>query len=291
MFGLQLQEIQHAPTLRAKAALIPECSFPTIAEKSQALKPFYKLVDLIGRAEKQHPMHHFFSEGIAADVCSSKHVWCFKTIKIDTQFADRKRSMFEGPFFTSEKYPWPSGREAKYAAPLMQIDLCELSILNEKDYGDGLLQVFELGQGELDLRVVPRIELETAHLTACPSPTEDNFLNEDHRVWLDPSGEVSQIIGYEPPRLSELPYFEADENDPVVFQKITEQMQSVVANHCEDIFVVRDLKTALWRQLLINIGCCECYDWEGGNPQVSFCDDPGSDNRFSANWGSRRWLY
>jgi len=79
---------------------------------------------------------------------------------------DRLRTLFSGPLYTSEAFPWPFDGEAAPLEPVCQIDLGILSALAKVQVGEGLLQLW--ARQDLDkhlIRVLPRNELCLGNLS------------------------------------------------------------------------------------------------------------------------------
>jgi hypothetical protein len=82
--------------------------------------------------------------------------------------ADRLKTMFSGPLYTSDLHPWPLGKKGQPLEPICQIDLTIPSRLSSTRLGDGLLQLWMDGfQGHL--RIVPKNCVKLTSLTSVSS--------------------------------------------------------------------------------------------------------------------------
>jgi predicted DNA-binding WGR domain protein len=130
--------------------------------------------------------------------------WVFEHKAVAADQASRRKSMFPGPFFTSASYPWPM-KNGKHAVPIIQVDLRELAALSGEELGDGLLQIWLHDYPSTLERVVPRVSVDNDAL-AEDVPTALSSMDKEFgsysRHFLQPDGEVEQIVGYGPPILS-----------------------------------------------------------------------------------------
>ena len=168
-------QTQLAEALPLKAKLIDHLSkcLHSKAIKKGEKNPFLQTIELSG-------------EGFAPDL-----TW--------TSVADLDRtcSMFAGPFYTSANHPIPvtSGR---MLAPVVQLDLNEITELSGFQLGDGLLQLWcdteWMNSNRGLVRVIPRDEVLTAEMTdfdfvlslddddIAPMPEELTYSKEDDQV-------------------------------------------------------------------------------------------------------------
>ena len=128
---------------------------------------------------------------------------------------DRACSMIAGPFFVTEEYPIPSTNEGEMLPfdsssaggmmlPLLQLNLQEISALSEKDFGDGLLQLWidpnTSDQSPINLvRVIPRSEINLGKLLSFDyEPHQDVYNSNIPLDFLYEVGdqEVKIITGY-----------------------------------------------------------------------------------------------
>lgn len=268
---------------------IPKCCFPTNDSLASVMEPVRELKRLIEKARSEFPDHPLLDDNGIKDIDFCAPAWCLKLFKIPTQYADRTRSMLEGPFFTSKKYPWPSGENTKYASPVVQLDLREVSILKKQDYGDGLLQVFlsDFYSG-FDVRVIPRSDVVESQMTPFPEGGEDEFFRDlTPKYWLGNDGTVSQIIGYEEPVLSADVFVsrENKDDDPAIFKDIFEKMQYLDMNasgaHMFGTFsAIQYRHSEMGGELLMALDDSSVWS-DTGNAQI-FVDRGAVD--FSAMW-------
>ena len=112
---------------------------------------------------------------------------------------DRLSSMFAGPLFTSIDHPWPKDSFNKFALPVFQISLADVSILSGEDFGDGVLQCWNFLSGCI-LREISKDEFIFNKLTPVPSLHGKNVVDGWHMHWLQRG--VSRIDGYGEPFFS-----------------------------------------------------------------------------------------
>ena len=91
------------------------------------------------------------------------------TKQVDASQISRLASMFCGPFFTSEGYPWPQ-IDGWYAEPIAQINLDEIEAIAPINFGAGMLQLWaaELANVDFFIRIIPRSEI--SHEITSPVP-------------------------------------------------------------------------------------------------------------------------
>ena len=116
---------------------------------------------------------------------------------------DRACSMFAGPFFTSAAFPIPSN-SAGSLLPIVQLDLREIGQLANRQFGDGLLQLWCDPSWDNEsrglVRLLPREDVADRRPTAFSyvlnADASDSPVNED--FIFDPAyGTVRTICGYE----------------------------------------------------------------------------------------------
>lgn len=269
-----------APSDLQKIALtIPTCCFPENDGLADVMEPVRELKKLVEQAKSEFPEHSFLSHHGLKDIDFCSPAWGLKIFDIPTQHADRTRSMLEGPFFTSDEYPWPSGDEGKYASPVVQIDLREVTRIKGNDYGDGLLQVFIADDSSnFEIRVIPRTDVNKNQMTPYPQGTEDQFAGFiTGKYWLGYGGVVSQIVGYEEPVLSAHVYASdgaPEDDDPDLFKEIFEKMESLSVNdsgiHMFGTFYpIQYRHSEYGGEVLMALDSNLCYSWgDSGNAQI-----------------------
>lgn len=267
------------PDLRKIALTIPACSFPENDRIADVMEPVRELKKLVEQARTEFPEHSFLGHYGLKDIDFCSPAWSLKIFDIPTAHADRTRSMLEGPFFTSDNYPWPSGDEGKFASPVVQLDLGEVSRLKESVYGDGLLQVFVADDSsDFLIRVIPRSEVNENQMTPFPQGTEDQFSGFiTGKYWLGYGGVVSQIVGYEEPVLSAHVYTSdgaPEDDDPDLFKEIFEKMESLSVNdsgiHMFGTFYpIQYRHSEYGGEVLMALDSNLCYSWgDSGNAQI-----------------------
>lgn len=129
--------------------------------------------------------------------------WRMRRLNVPTRMADRRMSMLEGPFFTSDEYPWPQASSGKYAAPIVQIDLKAVSELRGMPFGDGVLQIWNSDSEKPVIRTIPRGIVKTAEMTPIPSGSAKDYVDWpcDVDKWFY-DGYVQHILGFEGPFVS-----------------------------------------------------------------------------------------
>ncbi len=80
----------------------------------------------------------------------------------------RLETMFSGPLFTSEAYPWPTDKNDRPLEPICQIDLRIPSEKSGLPLGDGMLQLW-MGGVDGRLRLISRQEVQAENLTPVPA--------------------------------------------------------------------------------------------------------------------------
>jgi hypothetical protein len=169
-------KIQLAEAMRLRANLIDylyKCLHSQGIKKGEVQNPFLQTIE-------------FSAEGFAPNL-----TW--------TAVAnlDRTCSMFAGPFYTSSRHPIPVTSD-RMLAPVVQLDLKEITELSGFQLGDGLLQLWcdmELMNTNRGLvRVIPRDEVIAAEMTdfdfvsslsvddIAPMPEELTYNKEDDEV-------------------------------------------------------------------------------------------------------------
>lgn len=107
--------------------------------------------------------------------------WCHPIItkQVDASQISRLASMFCGPFFTSEGYPWPH-IDGRYAEPIVQINLNEIAAIAPIDFGTGMLQLWadEFSTVDFFIRIIPRSEIFHENITPVPECIEGEYYGE-----------------------------------------------------------------------------------------------------------------
>jgi hypothetical protein len=279
--------------LRKQALTVPPCSFPDSDLLKDVMTPVLEIKSLIDKARSECPAHAFLNHHGIKDLDYCAPAWGLKLFDLPTQHADRTRSMLEGPFFTSEKYPWPSGGDTRYASPLVQMDLREISRLKGTDYGDGLLQVFSVDTN-FEIRVIPREDVAIDQMTASIPEDESDLSGEfTHKYWLGYGGFVSQIIGYEDPVLSANVYASdgaPDDEDPEILKEIFSRMESLSLNdsgtHMFGTFYpIQYRHSEIGGEVLMALDSDLCYAWgDSGNAQIFVNRSQDGSLHFHAEW-------
>ena len=156
--------------------------------------------------------------------------WDFELQESTASAVNRcEASMLKGPLFVSEQYPWPTGRQGKPLAPVLQFDLRIATGIQRDsglfehpvDFGDGLLQVWFDNNSISDAicRVVPRSQVDPKELLPIPgdlypAPRCQDFIDVD---WTE-GAPVSVIKSLRPPRFTIQSHFGFDV-DPRVFPR------------------------------------------------------------------------
>lgn len=111
--------------------------------------------------------------------------WCYpiETKLINASKVDRLSSMFCGPFFTSEKYPWPQNDD-KYYEPVAQIDLADVNEVSAVKFEDGIFQLWVDGflPDEYVIRIIPREECKVDNLSSVPESIDSEYYDEIERI-------------------------------------------------------------------------------------------------------------
>ena len=112
---------------------------------------------------------------------------------------DRTASMLPGPFFTSEAYPIPVGKNGKAMTPIVQVDLCWASKFIDERLGNDLVQVwYDRAKFEGYLRVIPRKLLNISNMTEFElkiGKRYNTFPVPYHWESYLQGGNVTQIVG------------------------------------------------------------------------------------------------
>lgn len=177
-----------------------------IKEKISVCDSVLELIDIAGNKYGSDVMDRYLYDG---KICLDNIRFCGEAYEpiVDVKQVneiDRLCSMFAGPFFTSENYPWPKNLVGDLAVPLIQLKLNDLPN-NELDISDlGVLQVWNLGGSKNWLIRLIRFE-EFSDALISPLP---NFINnrvteiygEREMQWLKYGAAVIQ--GFERPFFS-----------------------------------------------------------------------------------------
>lgn len=255
--------------LKTITRCVPACTFPDNHELASLMKPVVELMSLVEKARAQFPDHPFLQHPGLEDIAYASPAWNPKFFVLPTPYADRTRSMLEGPFLTSKNYPWPEGGDADFASPIVQIDLAEVTRLKGCDYGDGILQVF-IADSEFHIRVIPRSEVDEGILAEIPSDLQDDYSGYfTNKYWLGDGAVVSQIVGYDEPVLSASVYSSdgvPDEQDPAIFSAIFSRMESLCLNdagiHMFGTFNPIQYKHSdVGGEVLITLDSDACFCW------------------------------
>ena len=111
--------------------------------------------------------------------------WCYpiKTKLVNATKVDRLSSMFCGPFFISEKYPWPQNDD-KYYEPIAQIDLADVNEVSAVKFEDGIFQLWVDGFLPEDyiIRIIPREECVSEALSPVPECIDSEYYDEIERT-------------------------------------------------------------------------------------------------------------
>lgn len=279
--------------VRNLAITIPSCSFPSNSELSSIMEPVFSLKDLIVDAGNSYPGHPFLTHPGIKDIDFCSAAWLLRLFRVPTEFADRTRGMLEGPFFTSSSYPWPQTGDGKYFSPVVQVDLREISKLKDRNYGDGLLQLF-LDGADFLLRVIPREDICSKLITNVPSDLEDDYSGWiTQKYWLGDGSFVSQIVGYDEPVLSANVYASdgiPDDDDPEIFKEIFSRMESLEMNdsgiHMFGTFYpIQYRHSDIGGELFMSLDSEICYEWgDSGNAQIFVSRDSSGSISFHAQW-------
>ena len=217
--------------------------------------------------------------------------WDFEYFIAPPNYVDRTRGMLAGPFYTSQKYPWPRTKQDKLAEPIIQIDLDEASIIRNSSYGTGLLQVFS-EDIHLFTRHIPRAEIAAEQLTGC----EWDFVVSDGTEFYQFSESPShlilirQIIGYKKAYISsdEVDFMNLDNVDiPIAFREMESLLKVAVkksvGNHLFGAF--HEIQSHLCDgELLVALDEDDGYVWgDSGNAQV-FVKKDNNEFKYFAQW-------
>lgn len=282
-------------TLKTIARCVPECSYPDNHQLASLMKPVVELMNLVEEARAQFSDHPFLQHPGLEDIAYASPAWNPKIFVLPTPYADRTRSMLEGPFFTNENYPWPEGGDTEFASPIVQIDLSEISRLRASDYGDGLLQVF-IADSEFHIRVIPRPEVDKGILAEIPSDLEDDYSGYfTNKYWLGDGAVVSQIVGYDEPVLSASVYSSDGvpaEQDPPIFSEIFSRMESLCVNdwgtHMFGTFSpIQYSHSNFGGEVLMTLDSESCFCWgDCGSAQIFVHRNGDGSVQFLAQWSS-----
>jgi hypothetical protein len=126
-------------------------------------------------------------------------VWEIETEQVNEEAIDRKANMFGGQPFTSEKHPWPLTENGSPYYPLAQLDLQQISDLQNIDLGSGLLQVWlDITDADLPhtMRLIDPADMDECLLLDIPTLESTNEIDE-HGMWFGRSLRFSyKFLGY-----------------------------------------------------------------------------------------------
>ena len=228
---------------------------------------------------------------------------------LDAADADRTRSMIGGLPFTSAKFPWPGPGDAPHA-PLLQLDLAEISTLAGMELGGGLLQVWRSleqgintpGPSAIEVRRIPRRSVASKrNLTPPPSVFLD-CPNDPSYSWKEGKlGRPQRIdgwvrAGFAVPTLSEF----VDAKIPKDIIKLTERVPrpdlGVGLFDCPEVAGPFYDLPERWRPLLTLYGPlhgCDCGEWDAFRDRVEiyFATGRRGGVEFKASWvcGEEGW--
>jgi len=210
----------------------------------------------------------------------------------------RDQRYLELRLFTSSNYPWPeAGRKGKLAAPIVQINLAEISRLRNADYGDGLLQVFitDSYMGSI-VRLIPKQEVRPELLTNILAQDSNDFFDPDRCRC--PSGCLDygayQIVGFEEPVLSSPDFYALyapEDGDPELFKQIHREIMALEDGsdrfHMFGTFSQiqyshsEDMESEVFMAMESDLG----YEWgDSGNAQIFFNRRDNGMHSFSFMW-------
>jgi hypothetical protein len=139
-----------------------------ITEFAEKLEIHKSLISMIKVIRAKYGSEGWFQQELdirLREIEMGRSAWLFDLVETPLLDVDRRKSMLAGPFFTSEEYPWPVA-DGKHNIPIVQIDLRDLSNLSGEGVGDGLLQLWILGDSDVgDIRVIPRDMVDSSDLT------------------------------------------------------------------------------------------------------------------------------
>lgn len=111
--------------------------------------------------------------------------WCYpiQTKQVKSAEVDRLSSMFCGPFFISDEYPWPQ-QDGKYYEPLVQMDTSIINEVSVVKFEDGIFQLWVDGflPDEYVIRIIPRNQCTLENLSSVPECIDREYYDEIERT-------------------------------------------------------------------------------------------------------------
>lgn len=221
---------------------------------------------------------YFLNDLDAAGPC-----WLPLTLSVPTKCADRRMSMYSGPFYASKAYPWPLNGEGLPAEPIIQIDLRIVSDLKATptSFGDGLLQVFTTSWNTSLIRVVPRTSLKDA-LDDAPTFTDPM---DSSGEWIGEDGVVTHIVGFKGPYFSNCSIeLDVDENQLTPLLKELQKLLSEISGvndsgfHLFGSFYPVQYRPGEQPPTFFALDCEHGYSWgDSGTAQVQYMENTAND--------------
>jgi hypothetical protein len=250
-----------------------------------------------------HPLGHFSKKLLLIS-------WCYpiSTKKVEASRVNRLHSMFCGPFFTSNEFPWPE-IDGRYAEPIVQLNLEEIQSISSVQIGSGMLQLWggEWGEDDFLFRIIPRPELKKKNMSAIPECIEGEYYGDVRWgsglvAWPENHYKKNVPISYQisdfklqklnwPGGLDDMvSCLEADLKDTQLAGRIVEFVSIFPCNrpstepHLFGSFDPIQYDPIDANATFLALEGRPCFDWNSGNAQISYWQNDKGKVEFGFAW-------
>jgi len=271
----------------------------SLEELTEELEIHKKLLALIKKMRRKYKNEDWFVgyggfDAKLKDIEAGKPAWFFDLVEIPVAKVDRRGSMLAGPFFTSSEYPWPEAN-GKHDVPIVQVDLRDFSRLSGKNLGDGLLQVWMVGDSlNGDVRVIPRNVVDNAALlndvpTTATMDSNWGCFAECLNGGID---EVYVIKGFQDPvfsmycNIEDLDWGLEDVPEIAEFKELASKIEgNETGHHAFGSFSRVQYSPGECADVLIALDSDLPFSWgDSGNAQIFYKVGKNGDPEFWFNW-------
>jgi hypothetical protein len=237
-------------------------------------------------------------------------LWCYpiENKKVDALRVNRLKSMFCGPFFTSEKFPWPE-IDGRYAEPIVQLNLEEIEQISPFLLGSGMLQLWagEFATDDFFIRIVPRDEITKENMSPVPGCIKGEYYGEvrwggaivawpedDYKKNIPCAYEISnyssQKLSWPGSLEDQISWFEDDVEDITLMNKINEFISIFPYDHPStephlfgsfDAIQYDPIDT---NPTFLALEGKPCFSWNYGNAQISYRQNDKGEVEFGFAW-------
>lgn len=236
--------------------------------------------------------------------------WCYpiSTKKVEASRANRLKSMFCGPFFTSERFPWPE-IDGRYAEPIAQLILDEIQPISPIILGSGMLQLWagEFGTDEFFIRILPSDNLKKENITPVPECIRGEYFGEvrwgsSMVAWPEDDYKKSipcvyQITGHSSQRLcwpgcleDQISWFDDNLKDRSLISRIKDFISMFPYDHpSTEPHLFGSFDAIQYDPIDANatflaLESRPCFSWNYGNAQISYRQNGDGEVEFGFAW-------